>query len=59
MNALKTAKSLSLHPNTIYARMQKIADITGRNPLAYNALTELLLATDCAALQKGSDLFIK
>jgi len=49
MNVLKTAKALSLHPNTIYARMQKINDITGKNALAYNALTELLLATECAA----------
>jgi len=52
MNALKTSKSLSLHPNTIYARMQKINDLTDRNPLSYNALTELLLATDCAILLK-------
>ena len=49
MNVLKTAEALSLHPNTIYARMQKITDVTARNPLSYNALTELLLATDCAA----------
>lgn len=52
MNALKTAKALSIHPNTIYARMQRIDDITGRNPLSYNALTELLLATDCAILDR-------
>ena len=51
MNALKTAKALSLHPNTIYARMQRITDITDRNPLSFNALTELLLATDCAILK--------
>lgn len=50
MNALKTAKALSLHPNTVYARMQKIKDTTDRDPLTYNALTELLLATDCAIL---------
>jgi hypothetical protein len=50
MNVLKTAKNLSIHPNTIYARMQRINDITKLNPLTYNALTELLLATDCAAL---------
>jgi hypothetical protein len=50
MNALKTAKTLNLHPNTIYARMQKINDITGRSPLSYHGLTELLLATDCAML---------
>ena len=52
MNALKTAKALSLHPNTIYARMQRINDITDRNPLNFNALTELLLATDCAILDR-------
>jgi len=49
MNVLQTAKALSLHPNTIYARMQKIDNITGKNALTYNALTELLLAAECAA----------
>jgi sugar diacid utilization regulator len=48
MNVLQTAKALSLHPNTIYARMQKIEDITGRSALGYHALTELLLAAECA-----------
>ena len=47
MNVLKTAKALSLHPNTIYARMQKIDNITGKNALGYNDLTELLLAAEC------------
>jgi len=49
MNVLKTAKALEIHPNTIYARLQKIDDITGKNALAYHDLTELLLATECAA----------
>ena len=49
MNVLKTAKSLSIHPNTIYARLQKIQDITGRNALCYHDLSELLLASDCSA----------
>ena len=48
MNVLKTAKALGIHPNTIYARLQKIDDITGRNALSYHALTELLLAAECA-----------
>lgn len=48
MNVLRTAKVLAVHPNTIYARMQRINDITGRNALGYHALTELLLAADCA-----------
>lgn len=47
MNVLKTAKALSVHPNTIYARTQRISDTTGKNPLGYNDLTELLLALDC------------
>ncbi len=50
MNVLKTAKNLSIHPNTIYARMQRINDITNLNPLTYNGLSELLLVTDCSAL---------
>ena len=49
MNVLKTAKALSIHPNTIYARMQRINDITALNPLSFNALTELLLAMDCVS----------
>jgi len=48
MNVLKTAKALAIHPNTIYARVQKINDITGRNALNYHALTELLLAAEYA-----------
>jgi sugar diacid utilization regulator len=47
MNVLQAAKRLSVHPNTIYARAQRIADITGRNPLSYHTLTEMLLAADC------------
>jgi hypothetical protein len=54
MNVMKAAESLSIHPNTIYARMQKIDRITGRNPLEYHALTELLLVTDCAAPDRPS-----
>ena len=49
MNVLKTGDALSLHPNTVYARMKRIETITGRNPLSYNALTDLLLAAECGA----------
>ena len=52
MNVLKTARALSVHPNTIYARMQRIADLTGINPLGYHALTEMLLAIEC---RRGGD----
>ena len=49
MNALQTAKDLSVHPNTIYSRMQRISDATGKNALAYHDLTELLLAIESDA----------
>jgi sugar diacid utilization regulator len=47
MNVLQAAKQLSVHPNTIYARAQKIGDITGKSLLNYHDLTELLLAVEC------------
>ena len=49
MNVLRTAQTLEIHPNTIYARMRRIRELTGLDPLNYHALTEMLLATECAA----------
>lgn len=49
MNVLKTAEAMNIHPNTIYARLQKIEDVTGKNALEYHALTEMLLANEYAA----------
>ena len=43
MNLLKTAETLEIHPNTVYARFQKINDITGLEARSYHALTDLLL----------------
>lgn len=48
MNVLRTAEALGIHPNTIYARMRRIRELTGLDPLSYRALTEMLLAADCA-----------
>ncbi len=47
MNVLKAAKALGVHPNTVYGRMQKIRELTGLDPIRFNALDELLLALDC------------
>lgn len=47
MNVLKTAQDLAVHPNTIYARLQKISDITGLDARAFYELTELLITVDC------------
>jgi hypothetical protein len=47
MNVLKTAETLSVHPNTIYSRFQKLLDITGSDARSYHALTDLLIVADC------------
>ena len=47
MNVLKTAETLSVHPNTVYSRFQKILDITDSDARSYHALTELLIVADC------------
>lgn len=51
MNALRAAARLRVHPNTIYARFQKILDITGLEARSFDALTELLLVADCRSRQ--------
>jgi len=48
MNVLQTGKAMGRHPNTIYARLERIEEVTGKNALGYHALTELLLAIECA-----------
>jgi hypothetical protein len=47
MNVLQAAKALSVHPNTIYSRVQRITDLTGQNAFSFHDLNELLLAIDC------------
>jgi sugar diacid utilization regulator len=53
MNALQAAKDLGVHANTIYSRMQRISDVSGRNALAYHDLTELLLAIESSDKETG------
>jgi DNA-binding PucR family transcriptional regulator len=57
MNALRAAKELGIHPNTLYARMRKIRELTGLDPLHYHALTEMLLA--CACVGEASRFGVK
>src|SRR3984893_9950222 len=47
MNVLQAAQALGGHPNTIYARLQRIFDISGLQARSYNALTDLLIVCDC------------
>ncbi|MEO7244613.1 MAG: helix-turn-helix domain-containing protein [Rubrivivax sp.] len=46
MNVLKAGLRLALHPNTVYARMNRIRDVTGLNARAYSALTDLITVAD-------------
>lgn len=46
MNLLKAAARLEVHPNTLYARLNRIREITGLNARSYVALTDLLTVTD-------------
>ncbi|MFO1185927.1 MAG: helix-turn-helix domain-containing protein [Bauldia sp.] len=47
MNVQQAARSLGRHANTVYARLERVRDITGLDGQRYNDLTELLLAADC------------
>ena len=47
MNVQKAARQMAKHPNTLYARLERIRDITGLDAQRYRDLSELLLAADC------------
>ena len=47
MNLICAARLLTLHPNTLYARMQRIKRLTGLSCQRYHSLSELLLIVDC------------
>jgi hypothetical protein len=48
LNVQKAARALELHPNTIYARIERIQQLTGLDCQRYHDLTDLLLALDCS-----------
>lgn len=48
MNVQLAARQMGKHANTLYARLERIREITGRDGQRYHDLTELLLAADCA-----------
>ena len=50
MNIQGAARALHVHANTIYARLQRIQDLTGLNPQRYHDLTQMLLVADCGRL---------
>ena len=48
LNVQAAGRSLCLHPNTVYARLERIKAITGLDGRKHHELVELLLALDCA-----------
>ncbi len=50
MNILQAAQVLGVHPNTIYARFQRVVDLSGLQPKSFNALNDLLIVCDHARL---------
>ena len=49
MNVQQAARQMGKHANTLYARLERIREITGRDGQRYHDLTELLLAADCTS----------
>ncbi len=47
LNIQQAARQLGKHPNTLYARLIRIRELTGLDGQRYGDLTELLLAADC------------
>ena len=47
MNVQKAAAQLAIHPNTMYARLERIREVTGLDAQRYHDLTELLLGSEC------------
>ena len=50
LNVQKAGRRLEVHPNTVYARLQRIRDVTGLDGQRHHDLVELLLAVECARI---------
>ena len=48
LNVQLAGRRLDVHPNTVYARLQRIQNVTGLDGRSHRDLVELLLAMDCA-----------
>jgi len=47
INVQEAGRQLGIHPNTVYARLGRIKEISGRDGQRHHDLVELLLAADC------------
>jgi hypothetical protein len=54
MNVLKAAATLGVHPNTVYARLQRVAVLSGLQPRGFAGLSELLIVCDCGPEPAGA-----
>ncbi len=52
MNVLKTAQQLRVHPNTVYARFNRIRSLTERDPRVFHHLNELLIIAHSQGLTR-------
>ena len=50
MNVQRAARELGIHANTLYARIQRVTELTGLDAQRYHDLTHLLLVADCGRL---------
>ncbi len=50
MNVQGAARALGVHANTLYARIERIRELTGQDAQRFHDLTHLLLAADCGRL---------
>ena len=50
LNVQKAGRRLEVHPNTVYARLHRIRDMTGLDGQRHHDLVELLLAIECARI---------
>jgi hypothetical protein len=48
MNVQGAARMLGVHPNTVYARIDRVQLLTGQDARRFHDLTHLLLAADCS-----------
>ena len=47
LNVQEAARALKKHPNTIYARIERVRALTGLDARRFDGLNELLLVADC------------
>jgi hypothetical protein len=50
LNVQGAGRRLGVHANTVYARLQRIRDLTGLDGQRHHELVELLLAVECARI---------